>query len=78
MAILTAEQKVERAHVSIMRSSRFRFYSGLTMIGKVEVSDTVPTAGTNGRDVFYGREFVQSMNEKQVLFVVLHELSHIT
>lgn len=77
MATLTAEQKVERAHVSIMQSKLFRFYSGLTMIGKVSVSDDVPTAGTNGRDVIYGREFVNKMNDKQMLFVVLHELSHI-
>lgn len=77
MASLTAEQKIERAHVSIMQSKLFRFYSGLTMIGKVAIRDDVPTAGTNGRDVFYGREFVESMNDKQMLFVVLHELSHI-
>ena len=62
MATLTAEQKVERAHVSIMQSKLFRFYSGLTMIGKVSVSDDIPTAGTNGRDVIYGREFVNKMN----------------
>lgn len=77
MASLTAEQKIERAHVSIMQSKLFRFYSGLTMIGKVEVSDEFPTAGTNGRDVYYGREFISKLNDKQTLFVVLHELSHI-
>jgi predicted metal-dependent peptidase len=77
MASLTVEQKIERAHVSIMQSKLFRFYSGLTMIGKVEVTDKIPTAGTNGRDVWYGREFMAGLNNKQVLFVVLHELSHI-
>lgn len=77
MATLTAEQRIEKAHVAIMQSKLFRFYSGLTMIGKVEVRDDIPTAGTNGRDVFYGREFVESLNNKQMLFVVLHELSHI-
>ena len=77
MASLTVEQKIERAHVSIMQSKLFRFYSGLTMIGKVQVSDDIPTAGTNGRDVWYGREFLAKMNDKQTLFIVLHELSHI-
>lgn len=77
MATLTAEQKIEKAHVAIMQSRLFRFYSGLTMIGKVEVRDDIPTAGTNGRDVFYGRSFVDSLSPKQMLFVVLHELSHI-
>ena len=77
MATLTAEQKIERAHVQIMQSKKFRFYSGLTMIGKVAVDEAIPTAGTNGRDVWYGRKFVEAMPDKQVLFVVLHELSHI-
>jgi len=77
MATLTAQQRIEKAHVSIMQSKLFRFYSGLTMIGKVEVRDDIPTAGTNGRDVFYGREFVESLSNKEMLFVVLHELSHI-
>jgi len=77
MAILTATQKIERAHVSIMQSKLFRFYSGLTMIGKVLVSNDVPTAGTDGRDVWYGTEFIERLNNKQVLFIVLHELSHI-
>ena len=77
MASLTVEQKVERAHVSIMQSKLFRFYSGLTMIGKVQVTDETPTAGTNGRDVWYGREFMAKLNDKQTMFVVLHELSHI-
>lgn len=74
---LTAEQKIEKSHVSILQSKRFRFFSGLTMVGKVTVDDDIPTARTNGRDIAYGREFVGVLNDKQLLFVVLHELSHI-
>jgi predicted metal-dependent peptidase len=77
MATLIAEHKIERAHVSIMQSKMFRFFSGLTMIGKVTVSDDVATACTNGRDVIYGRKFVDKLPEKQLLFIVIHELSHI-
>lgn len=73
---ITAEQKIERAHVSILQSKKFRFFSGMTMVGKVFVSDDVPTARTNGIDIWYGRAFVDSLNDKQVLFLVLHELSH--
>ena len=73
---LTAEQKIERAHISILQSQKFRFFSGMTMVGKVYVSDDVPTARTNGIDIWYGREFVDSLNQKQLLFLVLHELSH--
>ena len=77
MATLTPTQKIEKAHVSIMQSNLFRVFSGLTMIGKVIVDETIPTAGTDGRDVYYGTEFIGRLNNKQVLFIVLHELSHI-
>lgn len=73
---ITAEQKIERAHVSILQSNKFRFFSGMTLVGKVYISDDVPTARTNGVDIWYGRKFVDSLNQKQLLFVVLHELSH--
>lgn len=73
---ITAEQKIEKAHVSILQSKKFCFFAGMTMVGKVFVSDEIPTALTNGRDIWYGRAFIDSLNQKQVLFVVLHELSH--
>jgi predicted metal-dependent peptidase len=76
MASLTVEQKIERAHVSIMQSKLFRFYSGLTMIGKVQVSDDVPTAGTNGRDVWYGRAYTDKLSGKERRAVILHENLH--
>ena len=46
------------------------------MIGKVSISDTHPSACTNGRDVVYGRAFVDSLDDKQLAFVVVHEAMH--
>jgi uncharacterized membrane protein YgcG len=46
------------------------------MIGKVDVSDTLKTASTNGRDVTYGREFVDILTDKQLAFLVVHEAMH--
>ena len=46
------------------------------MIGDVKVSDVVPTAYTNGRDVTYGRSFVEGLDDKELNFVVLHEAMH--
>jgi hypothetical protein len=48
---LTAEQRVERTHVTLMRHKDFCLFSGMFMIGKVEVLDKPITARTNGRDV---------------------------
>jgi predicted metal-dependent peptidase len=46
------------------------------MVGKVSVDDTTPTAKTNGLDVMYGREFVNSLTDKALAFVILHENMH--
>ena len=73
---LTAEQRIERAHVRLMQSPDFCLFSGVFMVGKVEVSDTCATAKTNGRDVIYGREFVEQLNDKQLAFLVVHEAMH--
>lgn len=73
---LTAEQRIERAHVRLMQSTKFCLFSGVFMVGKVEVNDTCPTAYTNGRDVTYGRAFVDSLNDKQLAFLVVHEAMH--
>ena len=73
---LTAEQRVERTHVQLMQDPDFCLFSGVFMIGKVEISDVMPTACTNGRDVIYGRAFVESLNNKELAFLVLHEAMH--
>lgn len=75
-ANLSAEKRVERAHAQLMRHKDFCLFSGVFMVGKVSVSETVPTAMTNGRDVMYGRAFVDSLNDKQLAFVVVHEAMH--
>jgi len=76
MSNLTAEQRIERCHVQLMKHPSFCLFSGLFMVGKVSVDDKTPTAKTNGLDVIYGREFVGSLNDKQLAFLILHENMH--
>jgi len=78
MGKLTAEQRIERCHVQMMKHKNFALFSGLFMIGKVSVLDKeLPfTAQTNGLDVMYGRGFVDSLNDKQLAFLILHENMH--
>lgn len=73
---LTAEQRIERAHVRLMQSKQFCLFSGVFMVGKVEVTDKCRTASTNGRDVTYGRGFVDSLTDKQLAFLIVHEAMH--
>jgi predicted metal-dependent peptidase len=73
---LTAEQRIERAHVTLMQSPNFCLFSGVFMVGKVTVCDKTKTAYTNSRDVTYGRKFVDSLTDKQLAFLVIHEAMH--
>lgn len=76
---LALEQRIQRAHVQIMRHPSFCLYSGVVMVGKVEVLDEHPhikTAATNGRDVYYVRGFCDALSEKELNAVVLHENMH--
>ena len=59
---LTEEQRLTKAVVSIMSSPKYVALAGVLMIGERSVVDdpSVPTACTNGRDEFYGREFVSN------------------
>ena len=73
---LTAEQRIELVHVSLMRSPEFALFAGLFMVGKTSVTDLPITARTNGRDAQYGREFVNGLTDKELAFLVLHENMH--
>ena len=76
MAKLTAEQRIEKVHVSLMRHKKFCLFSGLFMVGKVTVEEAMPTAATDGVNVFYGRAFVDRLDDKQLGFLILHEAMH--
>lgn len=76
---LTAEQRIERCHIDLMNSPHFVAYSGILMIGSVKVEDNpmkCPTAYTNGRDVTYGRAFIETLSEPELRGVILHENKH--
>jgi len=73
---LTAEQRIELVHVSLMRSPEFALFAGLFMVGKTSVIDKPITARTNGRDAQYGREFTDSLTDKELAFLIMHENMH--
>ena len=74
---LNPKQRIERAHIQLMRSKPFCMLSGIMMLGKSEVVDDLPTAATDGRDKFYGHDFMEKLDEKELNFVVAHENFHV-
>lgn len=73
---LTAEQRIPKAHVRLMGHVATMAFSSVFMVGESKVVDDVPTACTNGRDVMYGRGFVDSLTDQELAAVVLHENLH--
>jgi predicted metal-dependent peptidase len=59
-----------------MKSPQFVAYSGVLMIGEARIKDNVPTACTNGRDVYFGRQFVDGLNDPDLRGVIIHEAKH--
>jgi predicted metal-dependent peptidase len=70
------ERRLKRIKIGLMRNPKFALWSGILMVGKTTLSDTFPTACTNGRDEIYGRAFVDALDDKELAFVVLHENLH--
>ena len=52
---LTAEQRVELVHVSLMRNKMFALFAGLFMVGKTTVEDSKITAATKKMDSDWAR-----------------------
>lgn len=73
---LTAEQRIEKTHVKIMGHKSTMAFSGIVMVGDSKIVDDVPTACTNGRDVMYGRAFVEGLTDQELTGLVLHENLH--
>lgn len=81
---LTTEQRIIKQRVQIMRDERFIAMAGIMMIGTWRVDDKrqgpngMPmTAYTNGRDIIYGKAFMDGLSDEEMRFVILHEYYHI-
>ncbi len=70
------ERKLKKVKIALMRNKIFALYQGVMMVGKTSVDDNCPTAYTNGRDEKYGRKFIRELDEKELAFVVMHEVMH--
>ena len=74
----TDQRHLDGAVISLLRSDLFGKWSGMLMVGNAEIRDDVPTAATDGRNVFYGRQFIRLLDRKMLAFVVMHECEHKT
>ena len=79
MKELTPAQRVQKATVDIMAKDRYVALAGILMIGTktVETNATkCPTAYTDGKNVVFGADFIEGLNDAELRFLVLHEEYH--
>lgn len=80
---LSAEKRIERASVQIMRHEKFIALSGILMVGETTVVEKgdrrspMNSAATNGKDKFYTRDFVMQLDEQELNGLVIHEAKHV-
>lgn len=75
---LPPQQRIQAVNIDCMRHKDFALLAGVICMGEsTVVSEGMPTAATNGCDKLYGAAFVQTLNRKQLRYVVLHENFHV-
>lgn len=74
---LTPQQRLERAHVSLIRDPEYMMLAGIIMYGKTEVvDDPALTAATDGVNTKYSEQFIATLSDQELMGLVLHEKMH--
>ena len=73
---LSAEDRLAKANIALMGHKETMQYTGLLMCGELQLKEGVPTACTDGYNVWFGREFVESITQPELVGVLLHEARH--
>jgi predicted metal-dependent peptidase len=73
---MTPEQRLIAINVDISTHDQFSRLAGVTCLGRDIVVAGMPTAATDGEDVWFGLEFMLAQNRKQLRWVKLHETFH--
>lgn len=70
-------ERIKKMHVKIMAHKRWCAFGPLVAAGKTTCSHDLPTAATNGIDKVYNPDFVKSLSDEELRFVILHEATHV-
>ena len=66
--------KMKQAKSSLILG--FPFFGSLLLNCRVIESEEVPTMGTDGKDIFYNREFCKQRTKQDLVFIFAHEVMH--
>ena len=75
--MITTEERLKKAHITLMKHPETALYSGIILMGKNEIVDDCPTAKTDGFNKYYGRKFVEELSDEELRALILHENLHV-
>lgn len=68
------EEKLVRSRVQLLM--KFPFYGTLALNLQLEEDESIPTAGTDGSKFYYNPEFIMSLSEGEINWIMAHEVMH--
>lgn len=74
--MLSHKQRIEKAHIALFRNPETVWLAPVCLVGNVIIDTDMPTAATDGRNVWYGASFLDKLNDAQVRSTVVHENLH--
>lgn len=77
MDMLVQTQRLERAHVALLKNPKVMMLSGIILLGKSTVEKDVPTAYTDGLNKRYGAKFMLKLTDEQLNGLIMHENGHV-
>lgn len=70
------KRRFTKVRVGLMRSPMFIEMAPIMMLGKKHIVDDMPTAATDGRNEWYGKSFIEKLEDEELGYVVMHENFH--
>jgi hypothetical protein len=73
---MTAKQRLERAMYQLSTHKHYQFFGAILMSGDVHIDTRVSTGATDGLNCYYNPEFILSLTEPELRFLLIHEAYH--
>lgn len=74
MSNLSAEDRIIRSQVKVLK--QFPFFGALLLKLQLKEDNEIGTLGTNGIDLVYSPEYVDTLDEQELNWVIIHETLH--
>ena len=73
---MTAKQRLERAMYQLSTHEHYKFFGAILMSGDIHIDTSVSTGATDGLNCYYNPEFILSLTEPELRFLLIHEAYH--